>query len=83
MKTTKTKTTTKPKKTTKDGKAVKKKEVTTRKKVSAVTYVPTEDEIRRKANEVYHQRIAQGEGGTAMDDWNKAIDLLKNSRKVK
>lgn len=82
MKTTKAKTTTKPK-TTKAGKAVKKIEVTTRKKVSAVTYVPTEDEIRRKANEVYHQRIAQGEGGNAMDDWNKAIELLKNPGQTK
>lgn len=82
MKTTKAKTTTKPK-TTKAGKAVKKKEVTTRKKVSAVTYVPTEDEIRRKANEVYHQRIAQGEGGNAMDDWNKAIELLKKPGQTK
>jgi len=82
MKTTKAKTTTKPK-TTKAGKAVKKIEVTTRKKVSAVTYVPTEDEIRRKANEVYHQRIAQGEGGNAMDDWNKAIELLKKPGQTK
>lgn len=80
MKTTKAKTTSKPKKTTKAGNAVKKKEVTTRKKVSAVLIVPTEEEIRQKANEVYHRRIAHGEGGTAMDDWNKAIELLKNSK---
>jgi hypothetical protein len=83
MKTTKAKTTSKPKKTTNAGKAVKKKEVTTRKKVSAVAYVPTEDEIRQKANEVYFQRIARGEGGNPLDDWNKAIELLKDSKKAK
>jgi hypothetical protein len=83
MKTTKAKTASKPKKTTKAGKAVKKKEVTTRKKVSAVSYIPTEDEIRQKANEVYLQRMAHGEVGTAMDDWNKAIELLKNPRQAK
>jgi ABC-type Mn2+/Zn2+ transport system ATPase subunit len=83
MKTTKAKTTSKPKKTTKAGKTVKKKEVTTRKQVSAVAYVPTEDEIRHKANEVYYQRIARGEGGNPMDDWNKAIELLKDSKKAK
>jgi hypothetical protein len=83
MKTTKAKTTSKPKKTTKTGKAVKKKEVTTRKRVSAVAYVPTEDEIRQKANEVYYQRITRGEGGSPLDDWNKAIELLKDSKKAK
>jgi hypothetical protein len=32
---------------------------------------------------VYLQRMAHGEVGTAMDDWNKAIELLKNPRQAK
>jgi len=83
MKTTKAKSTSKPKRTAKAGKAVKKKEVTTRKKVTAIKPAPTEEDIRQKADEIYHQRIARGEGGTALDDWNKATELLNDSRKVK
>jgi hypothetical protein len=82
METTKSKTTSKTKKTAKAGEPVKKKKTTTR-KATVRKSEPSEEEIRSKANEVYLQRIAQGEVGTAMDDWNKAIELLKNSRKVK
>lgn len=83
MKTTKAKTASKPKKTTKAGKAVKKKEVTTRRKISVIKSGPTEEEIRQKAYEVYHQRLARGESGSSWDDWNKATELLKDSRQVK
>jgi len=71
MKTTKTKTVSKPKKTTAAAKAPKKKQVT------AGKYVPTEDEIREKAKEIYYERIARGEHGTPEDDWHEAEELLK------
>jgi len=37
---------------------------------------PSEEEIRRKAEEIYYQRISRGEQGNAMDDWRKAEKLL-------
>jgi hypothetical protein len=73
MKTSKAKTISKPKKTSKVGKEVKSKKVTTSKSV------PNEEEIRKKAEEIYHQRIARGEHGTAIDDWHKAEELLRRS----
>jgi hypothetical protein len=73
MKTTKAKTVSKPKKTSAPAKTVrKKKEVTSK-------YVPTEDEIREKAREIYYERIAKGEHGTPEDDWREAEELLKGS----
>jgi len=71
MKTTKTKTVSKPKKTTGAAKSPKKKQVTTGK------YVPTEEEIREKAKEIYYERISRGEHGTPEDDWREAEELLK------
>jgi len=50
-------------------------------KVTARKYQPTEDEIRRKAEEIYHERIARGEYGTAEDDWHKAETILKGTSK--
>lgn len=44
---------------------------------------PGEEEIRDKAKEIYHQRIARGENGTPLDDWFKAEDFLKGSKKNK
>jgi hypothetical protein len=60
-------------KSSKTGKPVKSKKVTT------VNYVPSEEEIRKKANEIYLRRIERGEYGTATDDWRKAEELLKGS----
>jgi hypothetical protein len=77
MKTTKAKTTSKTKTTTKARVAVKKKEV------AVAKYKPTEEEIRNKAYEIYHQRIARGENGSSSDDWLKAIELLKDSKQIK
>ncbi|KPK82011.1 MAG: hypothetical protein AMS27_14960 [Bacteroides sp. SM23_62_1] len=51
------------------------------KKVTASKTAPTEEQIRRKAEEIYHERIARGEHGTAEDDWHKAEKLLKGSKK--
>ncbi len=73
MKTTKTKTVSKPKKTSAAAKTVKKKKVTTGK------YIPTEDEIREKAREIYYERIARGEHGTSEGDLREAEELLKGS----
>ena len=46
------------------------------KKASGAKYVPTEEEIREKAREIYFERIARGERGTAEDDWREAEELL-------
>jgi hypothetical protein len=73
MKTTKTKTVSKPKKTTTSAKTEKSK------KVSSEKYVPSEDEIREKAREIYYERIARGEHGTAEADWKEAEGILKGS----
>lgn len=73
MKTLKAKTNSKPKKTSKVSKTVRSTKVTISKSV------PNEEEIRKKAEEIYHQRIARGEDGTAVDDWHKAEELLRGS----
>ncbi len=38
--------------------------------------IPTEEQIRRKAEEIYYQRLHSGEHGTALDDWQKAEKIL-------
>jgi len=47
------------------------------KKVNTPKTAPTEDDIRKKAEEIYRERIARGEYGTAEDDWHKAEKILK------
>jgi len=64
-------TTGRPKKAPSEGKVVKAK------KENAPKSAPTEDEIRKKAEEIYRERIAKGEYGTAEDDWDKAEKILK------
>ena len=73
MKTTKAKTVVKPKKTTDAGKALKSK------KVASGKYVPSEEEIREKAREIYYERIARGEHGTPEGDWHEAEEILRGS----
>jgi len=73
MKTAKAKTTSKPKKASDTGKASKTK------KVAPGKYIPSEEEIREKAREIYFERIARGEHGTAEADWREAEELLKGS----
>lgn len=51
------------------------------KKVTARKTGPTEEQIRKKAEEIYHERMARGEHGTSEDDWNKAESLLKSPKK--
>lgn len=38
--------------------------------------LPSEEQIRRKAEEIYYQRLHKGEYGTALDDWQKAEKIL-------
>jgi hypothetical protein len=71
MKTTKGKTISKPKKTSTATKT------TAKKKPATAKYVPTEDEIREKAREIYYERISRGEHGTPEADWREAEELLK------
>jgi hypothetical protein len=75
MKTSKAKVTGRPRKTSETKKAVKSKKVLTSKSE------PGEAEIRDKAKEIYKQRIERGEHGTPLDDWYKAEELLKGSKK--
>ena len=91
MKTSKTKTPGRPKKPSKvtkaeaPSKAGKTKKVTKvskpvkSKKVASGKSLPTEEEIRTKAKEIYLQRIERGENGNAIDDWRKAEELLKGN----
>ena len=71
MKTTKAKTVNKPKKTTSTPKT------TGKKKASSGKPIPTEDEIREKAREIYYERISRGEHGSPEADWREAEALLK------
>jgi hypothetical protein len=74
MKTSKAKTIGKLKKISEAGGAVKSKKVTASKSKSS------EEKIREKAKEIYHERIVRGEHGTAEDDWLKAEELLRCSK---
>jgi hypothetical protein len=51
------------------------------KKVTAHKSGPTHEEIRKKAEEIYHDRIARGADGTPEDDWHLAEKLLKAVKK--
>lgn len=42
---------------------------------------PTHEEIRKKAEEIYHDRIARGADGTSHDDWHLAEKILKAAKK--
>ena len=48
---------------------------------STVKYEPTEVEIRKEAEKIYHDRIANGIHGTSEEDWHKAEKMLKAGRK--
>jgi len=74
MKTSKVKTISKPRKTSEAGNALKSKKITISKSG------PSEEEIREKANDIYHERITRREHGTAADDWLEAEKLLKSSK---
>ena len=69
--TTKSKVINKPGKTSGTDNSLKNKSNPTR------STQPTEEQIREKAKEVYHERLKRGEYGTALDDWHTAEKLLK------
>jgi hypothetical protein len=71
MKTTKAKTLSKPKKTSGAAKT------TSKKRPAPAKYIPTDDEIREKAREIYHERLSRGEHGTPESDWHAAEELLR------
>lgn len=71
------------KKTTKPAAESKTKKPATTKKTVARKPVHTEEDIRKKAEEIYYERIALGEHGTPEEDWAKAEQLLKASKKKK
>lgn len=71
MKTTKAKTISNPKKSAGTAKT------TAKKKTATPKTMPTEDEIREKAREIYYERISRGEHGTPEADWHEAEELLK------
>lgn len=73
-KTTKGTSTPRTKKTAASERPVKKRKISTSKSE------PTEEQIRKKAEEIYHERVARGEYGTAEDDWHTAERLLKDSK---
>jgi hypothetical protein len=91
MKTSKAKTTGRPKKSSKVTKAEEPSTVSKTKRVNKVSNpvkskkatsvkpLPSEEEIRIKAKEIYLRRIERGESGNAIDDWRKAEELLKGS----
>jgi hypothetical protein len=50
-------------------------------KATASKKGPSHEEIRKKAEEIYYDRIARGADGTAEDDWHLAEKLLKAAKK--
>jgi hypothetical protein len=69
------KTTGKAKRTNSSSKSVKSKTV------KAGTQVPTEDDIRAKAKDIYNERIIRGQHGTADEDWHEAERLLRHKKR--
>ncbi len=66
----------KPKSTTTTKKTSKSSVKTTAKKTSARRKKITEDDIRKKAQEIYDKRILHGVPGSAESDWLKAENEL-------
>jgi hypothetical protein len=59
------------------GSAKSKAEAKTPRAKKSAKSLPTEDEIRKKAQEIYNERVSKGEHGTAEEDWIKAEKFLK------
>ncbi len=72
-------TTTKSKLASKTGKTSRTGNELKNKSNTAGHAQPTEDQIREKAKQIYHERLKRGEYGTALDDWNTAERQLKGS----
>ena len=50
-------------------------------RAKAQSKTPTLEEIRKKAEEIYLDRVNRGEHGHAEDDWLKAEQILKGKGK--
>ncbi|NLM93128.1 MAG: hypothetical protein GX168_09325 [Bacteroidales bacterium] len=75
------KTTESKKTTTKATKATSERPAAKPKRVTAGKPEPDEEAVRRKAHEIYNERISRGESGTPEEDWYKAQKTLKKSKK--
>jgi hypothetical protein len=47
-------------------------------KSTVINSLPTEEDIREKAKQIYLRRIDRGENGTAEDDWLEAEKYFNN-----
>jgi uncharacterized membrane protein len=56
------------------------KKATTAKKSAVKKITVSDDDIRRRAEEIYAERLARGEHGNHLDDWLKAEQELKKAR---
>ena len=65
--------------TSNQGKISVSKEQIKIKNVTNIKFGLSEEKIREKAKEFYHQRIAHSELGTSEDDWLEAEAYLKES----
>jgi hypothetical protein len=54
----------------------------TAKKPTTAKAALLEEAIRKKAEEIYHARVAKGEHGSAEDDWHMAEKILKGNKKT-
>ena len=52
------------------------------KKTSTAKKAVDNEAIRKKADEIYHARVARGEHGSAEGDWHLAEKLLKTGGKA-
>ena len=78
MESSKSKSKVKTKTTAKSSKPAAVSKTGKTRKVSSNKSLPGEDEIRRKAQEIYNERVIRGEHGTAETDWLEAEKLLKS-----
>jgi uncharacterized membrane protein len=56
------------------------KNATKTKKTTAKKTTVSDEDIRRKAEEIFNERMARGESGDHLSDWVKAEKELKKSR---
>lgn len=61
------------------GQAVKTKRKRTVKIKEAASEFPSEEQVRSKAMEIYHERIRNGEYGTPESDWYEALESLRSA----
>jgi len=60
-------------------KSIENKTSVKHRKVKTEKSFPSEEDIREKAEELYHQRIERGEDGSALEDWIQAESILQET----